>query len=158
VDLCQQCIGIFQRSRDAWGTALSQLILADTANLGGLDADLARTSYQASLEGFARLGDNWGRALCLVGLALTEHRAEHLEAAYRLGCQGLDIYDQMGNVLRASFVRHTLGEIAEESGAFDEARRHFEANLACALQVGDDRQHDQYTERLARLSSAGTES
>jgi hypothetical protein len=58
VDLCRQCIGIFQRSRDAWGTALSELVLADTANLGGLDADLARTSYQASLDGFVRLGND----------------------------------------------------------------------------------------------------
>ncbi len=158
LELCQQCIGIFQRQGDAWGMALSQLILADTANLGGLDADLARASYQASLEGFARLGNDWGRALCLVGLALTEQKARHLEAAYRLGRQGLDIYDQMGNVWRASFVRQTLGEIAEELGAFDEARRHFEANLACAVQMGDDRQRDYYIERLARLSSAGTES
>ena len=155
LELCQQCLDIFQRSGDAWGMALSQLILADVANMGGLDADLARASYQASLEGFTRLGDNWGRALCLVGLALAERRAGHLEVAYRLGCQGLDIYEQMDNVSRAAFVRHELGEIAEALGAFDEARRHFEANLAYALQMGDARQRDQTMDRLARLSAPG---
>ena len=155
LELCRQCIGIFQRLDDAWGIALSRLILADVANLGDLDANLARTSYQASMDGFARLGNDWGRAMCLVGLALAEQRAGHLETAYRLGCQSLDIYDRIDNPTRASFLRQLLGEIAEGLGKLDDARRHFEANLARALQRGDDRQRDYCTERLARLNSPG---
>ena len=106
--------------------AMSQLILADVANLGGLDANLAHTSYQASLDGFARLGMIWGRAMRPVGLALAEQRAGHLETAYRLGCQSLDIYDRIDNPTRASFLRQVLGEIAERLGKLHDARRHFE--------------------------------
>jgi predicted ATPase/class 3 adenylate cyclase/DNA-binding CsgD family transcriptional regulator len=151
VDLCQQCIGIFQRLGDAWGMALAQLVLADAASFGGVDAGLARRSYQAGLEGFTGLGNDWGRAMCLTGLAEVERRAGHLEEAYRMGCQSLDTYCQVGDAWRAVFTRQMLGEIAGGLGRFDEARRHLEANLAHFSQMGDDRQRDDYRERLERL-------
>jgi predicted ATPase/class 3 adenylate cyclase/DNA-binding CsgD family transcriptional regulator len=150
-ELCQACIGIFRRLGDAWGTALAQLILGDVANWGEVDAELAQRSYHASLEGFARLGNDWGRAMCLNGLAMIEYREGHLEDAYRMGCQSLDTYGQMGDVWRGMFVREMLVEIAEALGAFDEARRHVKANLAYFSQMGATPQRDDCRERLARL-------
>jgi len=131
--------------------ALAYLILADAAHFGGVDAGQARTSYRAGLEGFAGLGNAWGQALCLTGLANVERRAGHLEEAYRMGRQGLDTCCQMDDAWRAVSMRHMLGEIAEELGRFDEARRHFEANLVHFSKMGDDRQRDFYRECLQRL-------
>ena len=151
VDLCQQCLGILSRLGDTWGTALAQLVLADSANWGGVDAELARRSYRASLEGFDRLGNDWGRAMCWNGLAMIEYRAGHLEKAYRMGCQSLETYSQMGDAWRGVFVRGILVEIAEGLGRFDEARRHLEANLDHFARMGAASQQDECRERLARL-------
>jgi hypothetical protein len=152
VDLCQQCVGIFGCLGDIWGTALAQLILADVANLGGgVDAELAERSYQASLEGFTELGNEWGRALCLTGLADIERRAGHLQQAYQMGCQSLDTYCRMDDAWRASLTRQTLAETAEELGRLDEARRHLEANMAYFARMGDGPRRDDHRERLERL-------
>ncbi|UCC63874.1 MAG: hypothetical protein JSV36_02100 [Anaerolineae bacterium] len=152
LDLCQQCIGIFQCLGDAWGTSLAQLILADTAGFWDVvDTELARHSYQSGLEGFARLGNDWGQALCLTGLANVEGQAGHLEEAYRMACQGLDTYCRMGDTWRAVFTRRTVGEMAERLGSFDVARSHFEANLAHVSRMGDERRREEYRECLERL-------
>jgi DNA-binding CsgD family transcriptional regulator len=151
VDLGQESIDIFGRLGDAWGTALAQLIVGDVANWRGLDADLARRSYQASLEGFRRLGNDWGRALCLNGLAVIEQRAGHLEDAYRMGCQSLDICCQLGDTWREVFVRQILIEIGQDLGAFDDARQHLKANLDHFARMGAAAARDDCLERLARL-------
>ena len=151
MDACRQCIDIFQRLGDAWGTALGQLVWADAANFGGVDAEQGRSFYQASLEGFTGLGNDWGRAMCLTGLAAIEYRAGHLEEAYQVACQSLDTYCRMGDAWRVVSTRHMLAEIAEGLGRLDEARRHLEANLAHFTQMGAGPQRDDYRERLARL-------
>jgi hypothetical protein len=151
IELCQQCIGILTRLGDAWGVALAQLILADVASFGVMDAELARRSYQAGLEGFSGLGNEWGQALCLTGLAEIERRAGHLEEAYRMGCQSLDTYRQMGDAWRAVSTRQMLGEIAEGLSKFDEARSHFETNLAYFSRMGDGPGRDHCHECLERL-------
>jgi DNA-binding CsgD family transcriptional regulator len=149
--LSEQCIGIFTRLDDGWGTALAQLILADVAGFGGGEHELARSQYQASLEGFTKLGNEWGRAMCLTGLSHLEHRAGHLEEAYRMRSQALDTYLRMGDPWRVMMMHQDLGEMAEEMGVFDEARRHYEANLAHFTEMGDERPRDEYRARLQRL-------
>jgi ATP/maltotriose-dependent transcriptional regulator MalT len=152
VDLCQQCISIFQCLGDTWGTALAQLVLGDEACFGGIvDAELAQRSYKSALEGFGHLGNEWGQALCKTGLARVERQAGHLEEAYRIARQGLDTYCRMGDMWRAVFARRALAEIAEELGRFDKARHHLEANLAHFSQMGDERGREEYHERLEHL-------
>jgi predicted ATPase/class 3 adenylate cyclase/DNA-binding CsgD family transcriptional regulator len=149
--LSEQCIGIFTRLGDGWGTALAQLILGDVAGFGDGEHELARSQYQASLEGFTKLGNEWGRAMCLTGLSHLEHWAGHLEGAYRMRQEALDTYIRMGDAWRVMMTRHDLGEIAEDMGAFDEAQRYYGANMAYAARMGDDRERDQYREHLQRL-------
>ncbi len=152
LDLGRQCVGIFERLGDAWGTALALLVLGDAVTFWRVvDAELARRSYQSALEAFARVGNEWGQALCLTGLAHVEHQAGHLEEAYRMACRGLDTYCRMGDAWRTVFARRAVGEMAEGLGRFDEARRYFEANLAHFLQMGDERGREAYRERLERL-------
>lgn len=148
LDLAQQCVDIFRGQDDAWGVALAQLILADAANFGRLGVELAHRSYQAGLEGFTRLGNDWGCALCMTGLAHLELQTGHPREAYRIGCQGLEIYSRMGDVWREVFVRHILIEAAEEAGLLDEARSHLEASLAHFVRVGDERRQQEIREHL----------
>ena len=123
LDLCRQCVGFFTTRGDAWGLALAQLILADIANFGLEDGELARTYYQASLEGFSRLGNDWGKALCLTGLMNVEFRSGNLDEADRLGRQSLVIFSLMNSLERMMFSRYGLGEIAIKRGALDDARQ-----------------------------------
>jgi predicted ATPase/DNA-binding SARP family transcriptional activator len=151
LELGVQTVDLFRRLGNVWAVALAQLVLGDTANFRGLNAGLARASYQASLEAFSQLGNQWGRAMCLTGLVFLEHRAGHLEEAYQLGSQSLEIFDQMSNYERMLDVRYIMGEITEEWGRLDEARSYFEANCAYFAHRGVNQRVKYYRERLASL-------
>jgi hypothetical protein len=154
VDLCEQCIGTFERLGDAWGTALAQLLLADAAGGGDAgDTDLARRSYHSALQGFAGLGNAWGQALCLTGLANVERQTGHLEEAYRMASQGLDTYSRMGSTWHMVYTRDALARMAEALCRPDEARHYLEANLAHFSQLGDEHRTEEYRERLQRLEA-----
>jgi predicted ATPase/class 3 adenylate cyclase len=152
VDLCRQCVDIFQRLGDSWGTALAQLVLGDTAAFWqAADPEYARHYYQSSLDGFVTLGNEWGRALCLFGLAHMERQAGHLEEAYRMARQSLVIYCQIGDAWRTVETRRALGEIAEGLGRFGEARDCLEANLAHFSRIGNGPGQDDCRACLKRL-------
>jgi predicted ATPase/class 3 adenylate cyclase/DNA-binding CsgD family transcriptional regulator len=149
--LCTECVRIFRRVGDVWGISVAELVMADAVGFGTADGKLARGHYQAALEGFTRLGNEWGRAMCLTGLSNLEHRAGRLEDAYRMQRQALDTYLRMGDTWRAVMIREDLGQIAEEMGAFEEARQHYEANVAHFTQMGDEGRRAYCQERLQRL-------
>jgi predicted ATPase/class 3 adenylate cyclase/DNA-binding NarL/FixJ family response regulator len=149
--LCEECIRIFGQVGDTWGVSVAELIRADAVGFGTADAALARAYYQASLEGFVRLGNEWGRAMCLTGLSNLEQRAGRLDAAYRMQQEALDTYLRMEDMWRVALMRSDLGQIAEQMGAFEEARRHYEANAAYFVRMGDDRQRDETLDRIRRL-------
>ncbi|MGE5222504.1 MAG: adenylate/guanylate cyclase domain-containing protein, partial [Omnitrophica WOR_2 bacterium] len=151
IDYCQECIGIFERMGNAWGVAMTKLILADSALFGGKDLSLARASYQSSLEGFTMLGNNWGKALCLSGFSLVERQEGNLEKAYELGYESFKIYDQMNSAERVQDLRLRLGEIADKLGRIEDARTFFEANLAYYIKIGDIERQRLIKEWLEKL-------
>ena len=153
LELCQQCFGIYKGMGDSWGAALAQLIWADAMNFSGFDMEMARTAYQASLDAFRKAKNNWGQALCLYGITILEQKAGHFEEAYRLGSQTLELFSQLGNVERIAYIRHVLGEIAIGKGSLNDARVHFEANLAHYTLLGDKNRQNDYQERLASLAA-----
>ena len=156
-ELCRECIAIFRQLNDPWGAALAHLILGDGAGFGLRESALARTHYQIALKEFTRLGNDWGRALCLTGLAHLDRQAGRLEDAFRMQSESLNTYLRMGDPWRVVMIRQDLGEIAEAMGAIDEARRHYEANLTHFSRLGDDRGRDYYLMRLQQLTGrAGT--
>lgn len=152
IDLCQRSMAIFQYIHDDWGEALSQLILADTANFGKLDAELAHQMYQTSLSIFAKLQNDWGQALCYAGLTFLEHSMGNKESAYQIGQQCLEWLFRIRNFERLLEIRHLLGEIAIALGKPVEAKQHFRCNLAYFLQIGDQSRINYYTERLSRMN------
>jgi len=153
LDLCQQCFRIFKGMGDAWGAALAQLIWADEMNFSGFDSDMARAAYQASLETFVKAKNLWGQALCISGLTLLERKAGHLEEAYSLGSQSLELFSQIGNFERIASRRDLLGELAIRKGSLKDARLHFEANLTYFTHLGDRERQKYYRERLVQLET-----
>jgi predicted ATPase len=151
LELGQECIAIFERLRDAWGAALAQLVSGDIAIFLKEDPVMAHACYQPSLETFSRLGNDWGRAMCLTGLAQAERQVGHPETAYDLVRQSLVIYQRINNPERMLLDRHILGEVAEELGEYLEARDCYETNLAYLEYVGDEPRQPHYRNHLADL-------
>jgi len=152
LELIQQCFGIFKSMKDTWGAALAQLIWADEMNFSDFDADMARVAYQASLDTFVHAKNIWGQALCLNGITLLGQKVGNYEEAYRLGSQSLEYFNELENMERIAWLHHTLGNIAIAKGSPNDARTHFEANLAHYIQRGDKENQKFYRERLAGLS------
>jgi hypothetical protein len=142
---------MFERLHDPWGTALAQLIGGDTANFAGLDLNVARACYQSALVIFLSMGNYWGQAMCLTGLAKVELSEDHPQEAYRLGCQSEEIYKQIVNPERSYLNRHILGEASQKMGALAQARQYFEANLAYSIYIGDTAIQTYYRQRLSAL-------
>jgi hypothetical protein len=151
LDLALECVAMFERLHDPWGTALAQLIGGDTANFANVDLEVARACYQSGLATFSSLGNAWGQAMCLTGLAQVELSEDHPQEAYRLGCQSEDIYKQIVNPERSYLNRHILGEASQKTGALAQAREYFEANLAYSIHIGDTAIQTYYRQRLAAL-------
>jgi predicted ATPase/DNA-binding SARP family transcriptional activator len=151
VELCNQSAEIFHHCGDAWGEALAQFTSADAIYFGERDASRARPVYEAALQTFTRLGNDWGRAFCLKGLAMIEFEGHTLEAVQRLGQESLAIFERLGNLARTPELRHILGEIAAEQNRPEQARLYFETNLAFFTRVGDEGRIRYYTERLNLL-------
>lgn len=149
--LCEECIRILRQVGDTWGVSVAELIRADAVGFGTADVELARAYYQASLEGFVRLGNAWGRAMCLTGVSNLEQRSGRLEDAYRMRREALDTYVQMEDLWRVAWLRSDLAQIAEELGAFEEARQHYEANVVLLARLGVVQGRDQALARIRQL-------
>lgn len=157
IEYARQSLVIFENLGNTWGTALANLVLGDADNFGGANTGVAQGAYQAGLELFTRLRSDWGRGMCLIGLADVKRRAGQLENAYQLGRQSLEIFEQMNNQERLLFNRNIMGEIATKIGALEEARDYFEANLVYLSQVGDEASQTYCRERLAALGKPQVE-
>jgi hypothetical protein len=157
MDLALECAAMFERLHDPWGAAMAQLIAGDTANFAHVDLDLGRTCYQASLTTFSRLGNAWGQAMALTGLASVALCQGQPQDAYRLGCQSEEIYQNLVNPERMFLNRQILGEASQQIGAVAEARRFFEANLAFSTEMGDASNQAFYRARLESLNDTGRE-
>jgi predicted ATPase/class 3 adenylate cyclase len=151
VDLALECVAMFERLHDPWAKALALLIAGDTANFTGVDLKIARASYQSGLSIFSSLGNFWGQAMCLTGLAQVELSEDHPQEAYRLACQSEEIYQQIVNPERSLLNRHILGEASQNMGAFAQAREYFAANLAYSIHIGDEPRQTYYRQRLESL-------
>lgn len=142
---------MFQEAGDGWGASLALLILADLINVNRQDPEQAASTYQQSLDGFTRLGNDWGRGLCFFGLGMLAGFGGRPAKAGHLFQQSLEIYLRLGNMNRVLDTREALGQIAAAQGQVDQARRFFLANLAYLEQTGDQERIRIVQDRLARL-------
>jgi len=151
LEIAEQCIVFFELHGDIWSIALAQLIAGDVASFGTREIGLAEGFYRASLEKFSRLGNDWGRAMCLTGLAEVECKVGHLDEANRMAFQSQEVYEMMNNQERKVFNQFILSEIAQARGALEEARDYLQSNLIYFARVGDEPGQRNCRERLAAL-------
>jgi len=150
LDLCRQSFVTFKKNSDRWGEALSQLIWADEMNFSDFDATLAQVAYLASLDTFTAAGNSWGQALCLNGLMVLEQKAGNYAEAQRLGNQSVELFNDLKNFERVSWIHHSMGQFAAEQGHPEDARHHYEANITYFTHVGDSERRAYYENRLAQ--------
>jgi predicted ATPase len=131
-----ESLAIFQAYSHPWGLAMARLVWADAANYGSSAHDAAEPVYETARETFEDLGNRWGQALCLTGLAdVAFHRQEH-GRAMSLAEGGLAIYRDLGDPGRASFLRWCLARYATASGDYGVADRYYREELALARALG----------------------
>jgi predicted ATPase/class 3 adenylate cyclase len=141
---------IFQALGDAWGQALSAIVLGDLYSMSLNDVPRSVQAYQEGLDYFTRLDNRWGMRLGYFGLGLAAYKSGRLEEAYDLVEKSLAIYESMDNVERAMDVRNTLAHIALALGKRDLARQYIQVNLDSAARLGNLQARDGYQDLLAK--------
>ncbi|MEE4194979.1 MAG: adenylate/guanylate cyclase domain-containing protein [Anaerolineae bacterium] len=154
--LTNQSVRIFQQFGEEWDLAITYVISADGNTFGEHSHTLSISYYQTGLEIFNRLGNKWGKALCLVGLAEWSRRNGLLEEAYQMGKESLSIFSQMRNMERILMNRLILANILEEMQNDQEARFMLESNQAYLQEIGDQQGIAFYQERLDQLMEKTT--
>lgn len=134
----RQCNRMFQALGDEWGQALSWLIIADIANFGSNDALTSHPAYLASLEHFALLRNDWGRAVCLTGLGNLARRAGDLEEAGRLWAESISLFQSGQDKLREAETRNYWAGALLEAGKLAEAEQVYTTNLRLLEEFGED--------------------
>jgi DNA-binding SARP family transcriptional activator/predicted ATPase len=134
----RQCNRMFQALGDEWGQALSWLIIADITNFGQYDALTSQPAYLASLEHFALLGNDWGRAVCLTGLGNLARRAGNLEEAGRLWAESISLFQNGQDKLREAETRNYWAGALMEAGKLAEAEQVYTTNLRLLEEFGED--------------------
>jgi predicted ATPase len=154
LDAGMEGLSIFQRLEDAWGCAISYVILGDIENFGQSNLEKAQEYYLSGMKAFTSLENDWGRSLCLVGLTMIARKTGRLQEAYKLGQESMAILARLTNIERLLFVRHMLGEIAMQLNLPGEAREYFNANLAYHIYAGDENGQNLYAGLLEQLDQA----
>jgi predicted ATPase/class 3 adenylate cyclase len=151
---CQESIAIYEQRDDAWGAAMVQVILGDLYNFTPLDRTLALPTYQSALAVFTRQGNDWGRSLCLSGLALYAFHEKNWKDAYAFARESHAILMRLGNIERLHWLQSILGEIAMDLGLLQEARLYYNENLKFFASAGDDERRVYFTDLVARVEQA----
>lgn len=138
-------------ARRAWGCALAQMILADDLTYNQRKFATAIPVYQAAFDLFAHSGSDWGRALCMNGIAFAEFKSGRLQEAFRLARHSLDLLEQLNNQERTLQIRLVLAEIAEGLNDLEGARQYHTLNRMHSLRRGEEGIARYFQERLAAL-------
>lgn len=149
----QESQALFSRLEDAWGVALAGVIRGDCTSFGQNDPASGSSYYQASLEGFTRLQNDWGRSICLTGLMTNALHQSDPERALRLGNQALDILRRLENRERMVWVNDLLAWAATQQGFIEQACAYYQDNLAIFTDLGDESQKQSYLIKIKELST-----
>ncbi len=149
--VCEDSIAGFLALGDCFGAGLGYVLLADYYNFSRKDDARAFNAYQTGLDQFDQIGNLWGKALCLFGLAAIKERAGDYIAGYHYQKESMEINEQINNLSRAMLSRSLLADLAAKMGKKEEAGRYYEANLAYFIQVGDDTARNFFRQRIAQL-------
>jgi len=154
IALVRESLAIFEALGDRWAAAMAQIVLGDALMLGADDPAAARPFYEAAHAGCRALGNRWGEAMGLVGLALVAQRErQHLEAL-EFGRESLAVYRDLGNPWRVLGTLDLLTQVATEIGDAATVRACLEESLEFLEQTGTCSEAVRTLSRLAVLARA----
>ncbi len=102
------------------------------------DYAAARAAYEESLTLQRRLGDRWGMAFALTGLAFIALRHGDPNAARALQAEGLPLWRELDNRAGIAWSLNSLADVAHQQGDLERAWALFEESLAIRRELGDD--------------------
>ena len=154
VALVRESLAIFEALGDRWAVAMAQIVLGDALMLGADDPTAARPFYEAARAGCRALGNRWGEAMGLVGLALVAQRERRYLQALELGRESLAVYRDLGNPWRMLGTLDLLMQTATEIGDVATVRACLEESLEFLEQTGGCSEAARTLSRLAVLARA----
>lgn len=132
----QQSVALFRENDDQWGLALALIGVSSVSRLAG-DLAGARTALTEGQALWRALGDPWGTAFH-VHDAFTQTVAEKDEAtATALYEEHSPSFAALGYIRPLAYMRHGLGELAVQRGAYAESEEHFRQSLELAREIGN---------------------
>lgn len=135
--LCEESGRIFGVLQHDWGLAMSYLIWADYASFGKGQAEAAQLAYDTAKRLFCELGNRWGQALCVTGLAHVAATQAQYEKAMQWGLEALAVFDECGDLGRSYSLRVELATVARTMSDPDTAYRLLEESLRRARTSGN---------------------
>ncbi|TYK52655.1 ATP-binding protein [Actinomadura decatromicini] len=137
------------RAVDEEDRALADLVLGWTA-IHGSDRDAAAEHLERAVAGFARLGDDWHRALLLSLLGLN---AADTRTSVERQSAAADLFGRLGDhVKRANCLNHMAHTVIQDGTRLDEARAWLDEAAELALRAGNE--HERLHAELHRTSLA----
>ncbi len=127
---------VLTRSGDGMGVALAQHAYGEFLE-SSLLMEPAQFAYTAALEGFTRLENCWGMALCYQSMANVAYWLGAYSEFSRLAHDALEIYSDLGALWRKMELSFTLGESLTAQGAYSQARACFQESLDFARFMGN---------------------
>jgi predicted ATPase/transcriptional regulator with XRE-family HTH domain len=120
---------------DPWNYGLALFALGET--LPDADTGAALAAYDQSLATFRRIGDPWGTAHAIGGLAGLAMRARDYATAHALMEEGLALRRSIGNAGAIALSLTSLGELARREGNDTRAQAYLDEGLAFFRDRGD---------------------
>jgi predicted ATPase/class 3 adenylate cyclase len=144
LNLALLCIRLFDQLTDLWGKGLALVSSADAAFFGMLEMTLAKNYYQQGLVIFSEMGNSWGKALCLSGLAYISEKLYQFADAELYARESVEVLLSLENGQRAVHMAALAGRVAEAMKKFDLARHYYQLNQSYFRRMGDLNQVEHY--------------
>ncbi|AQZ66940.1 hypothetical protein BKM31_40715 [[Actinomadura] parvosata subsp. kistnae] len=107
---------------------------------------------EGALRTFEAVGDRWGTAAALAGLARYAALRGDFETVRRDGERAAELFGELGDQWGLLQTAEPLGVLAEIAGAYEEAAEHLAAGLRVAERLGLRSEESLLTSRLGRIA------
>nr|WP_206068927.1 BTAD domain-containing putative transcriptional regulator [Nonomuraea sp. FMUSA5-5] len=107
---------------------------------------------EGALRTFEAVGDRWGTAAALAGLARYAALRGDFETVRRGGERAAELFGELGDQWGMLQTAEPLGVLAEIAGAYEEAAEHLAAGLRVAERLGLRSEESLLTSRLGRIA------
>jgi predicted ATPase len=131
----EEAAACFERVGDSWGLAFLFALSSWADLFAGKEIERAKLEMSECL--FRELGDEWGRALALHGLAIHSSWGGDLVTAVEMMEQSLGLFTASGDTWHSSVVLNDLGLLAMTSGDLERAETLLDQGLRLRQELGN---------------------